>query len=64
MSGAGEGAQLLEDGFRAVEGLQLPAQGQHIAPEAVRVKQLLQRVVIGPPEREFELCEPGLGRNR
>src|SRR6516165_11799621 len=61
---SGKGTQLLQDRSRAVEGLQLPTQGQHVAPEAVRKKQRFQRVVTGLAERALELCEPGLGKNR
>ena len=60
---AGSGAvgvslQLGEDCIGAVDGLQAPAQRQHIAPIAVGVKQGFQQAVIGFCERSFELRQP------
>ena len=49
---------------RAVDGLQCPAQRQHVAPIAVRVKQRFQRTIVGLRQRVFELREPTVRGDR
>ena len=60
---AGRGAdgvslQLLQDRVRAVDGLDVPAQRQHVAPIAVGMKQRFQRAVVRLRERVLELRQP------
>ncbi len=61
---AGVGPQLFQDLVRAVDGLDVPAQCQHVAPVALLVKQGFQRAVIGLSQRGFELRQPVIDGER
>ena len=56
------GLQFPNDGVGAVDGLNVPAQRQHIAPIAFAVKQRLKLASVG--KRAFESCQPAFGCNR
>ena len=60
----GVDAQFVEDGFAAIDSLQVPAQRQHIAPETVGMKQRFQRAVAWRYKCIFESHEPILGCDR
>ena len=60
----GKRPQLVEDRVGAVEGLDVPAQRQHVAPIAVAVKQRVQQTVVGPRQRFLELRQPIVGAYR
>src|SRR5262249_45096624 len=61
---AGLRCKLRHDGVRTVDGLDLPRQGQHIAPMAVGMKQHREAGRAWRCERRFELREPSLGNRR
>ena len=56
--------QLPQDRSRAVDGLDVPAQRQHIAPIAIGVEQRIQQAVVGARQRVLELGEPIVGGYR
>ena len=53
---AGVGLQSLQDGVGAVDGLQVPAQRQHVAPIAVGMKQGFQQAVVGLSRARCSNC--------
>ena len=56
--------ELRQDRVGAVDGLQVPAQRQHVTPIAVGVKQGFQHTVVGGCECIFELSQPVIGGDR
>src|SRR6202035_3433437 len=54
----------LQDGIGAIDGLQVPAQRQHIAPIAFGMEQGFEQAVVGPGEGAFELRQPVFGGDR
>jgi hypothetical protein len=50
--------QLLQNGFDARSGLQVPRESQNIAPEALGAKQVLQRAIVFFRQRGFKLHKP------
>src|SRR5579863_5804507 len=54
----GKNGKLLYDRIGAVEGLQVPAQRQRVAPIAFRMKEETKCAAIGTSERAFEFRQP------
>jgi hypothetical protein len=50
--------QLSENSVQAVDRPDAPSQGQYIAPMAIRMKQSLERNVVGFRKSPFELRKP------
>ena len=61
---AGQRRQFSQDGIGAVEGLDIPAQRQHVAPVAVGMEQGFQRAVVRLRQRLLELAKPIVGGYR
>ena len=55
---AGMRVQLRQDRVRAADGLEVPAQRQHVAPMAVGMKQGFEQPAAGFRQRGFELRQP------
>ncbi len=61
---AGMRGQFLEDREGAVDGLDVPAQRQHVAPVAVGMEKRLQQHIVGARQRILELHKPIVGGDR
>jgi hypothetical protein len=56
--------QLRQNGIRTIDGLDVPRQGQHIAPMAVGMKQRREARCARRCEHRFELRQPSLRNHR
>ena len=55
--------QLSRNSVQAVDRPDVPRQGQHIAPMAIRMKQSLERDIVGFGKSPFELCQPTVSQS-